>query len=477
MNLPAASALPEPQPAVGSKRKNVNDLKEFTAAPSTFGVGADSVSLKGGTSWVQLAPKYDIKMHRPDPSMYGIHCTLLSECFALFKDDFGGAAVLSREDFCTAQEVCTAMSAFLTHPARKEAMNAILSRYLDTAVTILPVSSGGITADGGLSTQCGLSAANRMAAVMVEYKADMAIGNCTPVEQNIGYYIQCFRHMAAFARERSVCPSLLISVVGPYMSVSFAAHCQYVVIDPATPFVPLLVLPHDVDTMMQVARMLKAIKNCVGRLTAHYRELPPNTLSAEEFEQLQYPYKRSFVDHSSASCDFRYLRQLGKRLVFEAEVTAAGARADVQVGARILVKFTRTYCSAAHKVCEALVPPAAPRLHAETVMPGGWICVVMDFITDAVHFEAGQGGQAANDLSRAVTALHANNFVHADLRQQNILVSSGRAFLVDFDWSGTEGQQIYPPFMNHVGVQWANDAGDLLPLKKSHDVHFMNKLL
>ena len=426
---------------------------------------------------MQLAPKYDIKMHRPDPNMYGINCTLLSECFALFKEEFDGPALLSREDFRTTQEVCVAMSAFLTYPARQETMNAILSRYFDIAVTMVPVSSDGISADGGFTTQCGVSAANRMAAVLIEYKADMAIGNCTPVEQNIGYFIQSFRHMAAFARERSVCPSLLISVVGPYMSVSFAAHCQHVVIDPATPFLPLLLLPHDVDTMMQVARMLKAIKNCIGRLISHYRDLPADALSAEEFEQLQYPYKRSFVDRNRANCDFKYLRLLSKKQVFEAEITAAGDGAHVHVGERILVKYTRTYCSAAHKVCEALDPPAAPRLHAEISMPGGWICVVMEFISDAVHFVAGQGGQAAEDLSRAVTALHNNNLVHADLREQNILVSVDRAFLVDFDWSGTEGQQRYPPFMNHVGVQWASDAGDLLPLKKSHDNHFMNMLL
>ena len=456
----------------------MTDLCQFTAAPSTFGIGADSVSTKGGTSWVQLAPKFNIKMHRPNANMFGIHCTLLSDALAQFKDDFGGAAVLDRQDFATAQEVCISMSSFLTHPARLEAMNEILSRYLNIVVSMVPISSSGITADGGMTAQCGASAADRMAAMLLEYIADMAIGNCTPVEQNIGYYIQCFRHLAAFARERCVCPALLISVVGPYMSVSFAAHCEHVVIDPATPFIPLLVLPHDIDAMMQVARALKSVKNCVDRLCTFYRNLPENTLSAEEFEQLKYPYKRVFVDSaSSTNCEFAYVRQVGDKLVFEAEIVVAGEEARVQLGARILVKFSRTYCSAAHKVCEALVPPAAPRLHAVEAMPGGWFCIIMDFIADAEHFIAGQGGQAADDLSRAVSALHQRNFVHADLREQNILVTNGRALLIDFDWSGIEGESKYPPFMNHVNVQWASDAGDLLPLKKSHDLHFLNLLL
>lgn len=450
---------------------------ELTATPSTFGLSADSVSLKNGTSWVQLAPKHEVMMHRPDPSMHGIHCTLLSECFALFNADFSGAAVLGRDDFFTAQKVCMKMAGCLTHSARQVAMNDILSDYLGIWVAIVPISTDGISAEGGFVTQCGPSAANRMAAVLVEYEADMAIGNCTPVEQSIGYYIQCFRHLAVFARERSICPSLLISVVGPYMSVSFAAHCQHVVIDPATPFMPLLMLPHDVDTMMQVARMLKAIKNCAERLTVHYRGLPALALSADELEQLRYPYKRSFVGSNGASCNYKYLRQLGKRLVFEAEVTAVEAGAVVQVGAHILVKFTRTYCSATHRVCEALTPSAAPRLYAETVMPGGWICVVMEFIADARHFVAKQGGPAAVDLTRAVSALHESDFVHGDLREQNILVRDDRVFILDFDWSGTVGQLTYPPFMNHVDVTWADDAGYLMPLKKSHDTHFMNMML
>lgn len=426
---------------------------------------------------MQLAPKYDIMMHRPDTSMYGIHCTLLSQCFALFQDEFDGAAVLSCEDFCATQKVCAEMSAFLTHSTRQTTMNDILSRYFNISVTIVPVGTGGISVDGGITTQCGISAVNRMPVMLIEYKADMAMGNCTPVEQNIGYYIQSYRHMAAFALEKSVCPTLLISVVGPYMSVSFAAHCKHVVIDPATPFLPLLLLPYDVKTMVQVTRMLKAIKNCIGRLTSHYRDLPEGDVSTEEFEQLQYPYKRSFVDLNGATCEFKYLNQLGKKLVFEAEVTAVGNGAHVQVGARILVKFTRTYCSAAHKVCAGLDPPAAPCLHAEMLMSGGWICVVMDFISDAEHFVAKRGGQAADHLSRAVAALHEQDLVHADLREQNILVKDGRAFLVDFDWSGTEGQHTYPPFMNHEGVRWADDAGYLLPLKKSHDTHFMEMLI
>jgi tRNA A-37 threonylcarbamoyl transferase component Bud32 len=75
----------------------------------------------------------------------------------------------------------------------------------------------------------------------------------------------------------------------------------------------------------------------------------------------------------------------------------------------------------------------------------------MEYIEDAAYFVVGQGGQAAADLTRAVTALYARNMVHGDLREQNILVRDGRAFLVDFDWSGTEGEQMYPLFMNQVG--------------------------
>eukprot|EP01031_Cornospumella_fuschlensis_P034644 gene34644-41951_t len=144
---------------------------------------------------------------------------------------------------------------------------------------------------------------------------------------------------------------------------SFAAHCQHVVIDPVTPFLPLLLLPY-VDTMVQQRQLRLQVLASIGQ---------------------------------------------------EAGLRGGGPAAGD--GARILVKFTHTYCSAAHKVCEALVPPAAPCLHAETFMPGGLICVVMELISEAGHFAAGQGGKAAEDLSRAVIALHDNNFVHANLRE------------------------------------------------------------
>ena len=146
---------------------------------------------------------------------------------------------------------------------------------------------------------------------------------------------------------------------------------------------------------------------------------------------------------------------------------------------RILVKFTRTYCSEAHKVCEDLdlEPPVVPHLYAVNQMAGHCICVVMELIVGAVHFTAKQGRQAAQDLSRAVNALHARDLVHADLRCQNILVRDDRAFLVDFDWSGLRGQQMYPAFMNHEGINWAVDASDLMVVKKSHDIHFMNMLM
>ena len=107
-------------------------------------------------------------MHRPDPSMYGIHCTLLSDCFGHFKDDFNGGAELTRVDFFTAQKMCVAMTGFLSHPDRQKSMNDILSRYLNIAVTIMPVSSSGIIADGGFATQCGMSAADRMIPVILE---------------------------------------------------------------------------------------------------------------------------------------------------------------------------------------------------------------------------------------------------------------------------------------------------------------------
>ena len=50
-------------------------------------------------------------------------------------------------------------------------------------------------------------------------------------------------------------------------------------------------------------------------------------------------------------------------------------------------------------------------------------------------------------------------FAHGDLRENNIFwdSGSGRVVLIDFDWSGEDGIDLYPPFMNPT-ISWPTGA-------------------
>lgn len=64
------------------------------------------------------------------------------------------------------------------------------------------------------------------------------------------------------------------------------------------------------------------------------------------------------------------------------------------------------------------------------------------------------------DIIAAKNLLHANNYVHGDLRVPNMLISGRRAYLIDFDWSGEIGKARYPRDLNK-DVTWPLPA-DLL---------------
>jgi len=45
--------------------------------------------------------------------------------------------------------------------------------------------------------------------------------------------------------------------------------------------------------------------------------------------------------------------------------------------------------------------------------------------------------------------------------------------VIDFDWSGREGDVTYPGFMNHIDVNWPEGASDNKFIYKAHDLDFM----
>lgn len=126
---------------------------------------------------------------------------------------------------------------------------------------------------------------------------------------------------------------------------------------------------------------------------------------------------------------------------------------DVLEHSKLVVKFTKSYSAAAHEICYD-TNQSAPRLFGMSTLPGGWKMVVMEYLNAESFQQISDNNDHHAKLKVALDALHFHNLVHGDVRKCNVLVNDrdARVCLYDFDWSGEEGEQLYPPFMNHEDI-------------------------
>ena len=428
-------------------------------APSSFG---ETVIHKNRKAWPALVNRHEMGTHRPDPSFYGIHTTLLHPAFGMFMDDIDMTRVseLTRDDFAFTLEFCREMSAvYPSEDLRQDKALRLLRVYLEEDIhPRRPNPSNQSSSDGSI-VACVTAP---VVVLNLEIKNEIGHGGAEPIFEGLGYYLNFFRQ-EQWCFGKCVVPALLVTSVGAHLSVSFVAHAEQVVMDPATPLLPLLFLPHDRAMMESVARCLWAVKRCVKHLKQFYSELQHST-ATDSIERFSFPYLNSVVvDGVADPVHIDYLSQVGKKLVFRALL-------ELPTGAvEIIVKFTKQYCEAAHRVCYEF-ERGAPYLYHIGHLPGHWIAVVMEDIQETRLFCKDSDWPI---LSRLVNKLHEHNIVHGDLRLGNILISADRVCLIDFDWSGVVDEQKYPSFMNHADIIWPPGASDGLCLSKEHDLHFL----
>lgn len=82
---------------------------------------------------------------------------------------------------------------------------------------------------------------------------------------------------------------------------------------------------------------------------------------------------------------------------------------------------------------------------------------------------------AIGELRRAIDILHDNGFVHGDLRRPNVLIQNDQVKLIDFDWSGKEGEVKYPETMS-MEHGWHPDVRRCGPIEKVHDEYMFAKI-
>ena len=245
-----------------------------------------------------------------------------------------------------------------------------------------------------------------------------------------------------------------------------------------TDTIPLFFHQTDIAKQKKAARYFGAYRRALRSLEEWYRKLKDGELD-------QPPHSSLFPDHQMfTSLDDGRLKTLrftsqpnSDKLVF----MALGPGNE-----KLIVKFTTSYSKAAHEYAQSI--GFAPRLRGFDTLPGGWILVAMDDVSDNYSdLECDERPLSESDaqlLQSKIGLLHQHHFVHGDVRAANILVRNNLAgpqepqfLLVDYDWAGDAGTAIYPADLKKTTVWRPEDVDDGKLITAEHDCQMLQFIL
>ena len=142
------------------------------------------------------------------------------------------------------------------------------------------------------------------------------------------------------------------------------------------------------------------------------------------------------------------------------------------------MKFVmRPYGEEAHRLLARQVPSLAPQLFwCGEVVHGKTMVIMQDLSLGQsvdVHPRDKNEDDIAiieKDIRAALDLLHSHDLVHGGIRADNIVIADGRGHLIDFDWSGKDGEARYPDSLNRK-ITWPDHPDRLASARiwKDHD--------
>lgn len=256
----------------------------------------------------------------------------------------------------------------------------------------------------------------------------------------------------------------MIAAPGPWIAIHGAVLCdEGWIVQPLTDMVNLQYDPYDSPRMLNIGRLFLALRESLKELDIFYKEIENKATS------VLWPSIRTYQD-----TQFEYLERLLPKYLSKAVFKGS----TLPNNEFIVIKFTNSYCIDAHRLLQT--QGLAPRLRYFSgddktfKKPGGLEMVIMDFVED--DSESPLTSKGREDVRRAIEQLHAAGYVFGDIRDANILkLPNGHAMLVDFDWSGREGQVFYPMGLN-MQIKWPPGSGASMPIQKAHDLFMFGQL-
>ncbi|DAZ94907.1 TPA: hypothetical protein N0F65_003077 [Lagenidium giganteum] len=421
------------------KKRKLAQVRELIT-PSSF------AKCKGGGSWEKWLKKLDgqIECHRIERSVdeTPIPLVLLNKTFARFEEnckqiEFGNEDCEFVRNLCHGMSTPNESEAALAEKARELLKEYLLADF--PASTITPATVNGSVSDG--SYRYGET-------LLLNLVCKLQKGD-DPTMQNVAYYIKNLPDEI----DRQF-PWFLVDICGPLMSVFGIVNTgdENAICEPLVMSFPLLFFDNE-WLIISLTRACASLKRAVRELTEECEQRVSSSRKLARWQQtidldrLRFPYKDAV-----------------ERYVFVAKV---------QDGNEVIVKFAKRYGMEVHQYCSSA--GFAPALICCESLPNGWFFVVMERLPliPLSRVEVNDR-MVRHQLIEIKSHLAAASLVHGDLRENNVMWDpvKHRVVLIDFDWSGKDGTDTYPPFMNPE-IMWPPGAESGKPLRVAHDAYWL----
>ena len=404
---------------------NKENLKNLFPNPSSFAKFSDK------RSWVKTLKKDTneiIFCYRKENNKDAYPLILMHPIFANFVDDSLNMQI-SEKDCNFFLKLTSAMcGSFDCESDRMVKFHELFFEYSD--LRFIRSKVGGCETDGTILRNDGTFLCN------LEVKNEKGTGGGDPYMQNLAYFINFFD------TEKN-CPCFLLELCGPSFSVSGIVNTfESIICEPLTPSYSLFPVPLS-HLNEGIIRMFSALVNALHKLS----ELKDSTLSTFPY----CPLNNILIEEHLQNLTF-------------------SGKSD---GKDVIIKYCKRYGREVHECLEK--NGFSPKLLLVEDMKPNIKFVVMEKLNlrdlnDKDSVEA--------DANRILEILHENNYVHGDLRFCNmkINVDTNRLTVLDFDWAGVNGRDVYPLFMNE-NIKWPEGAKSGNFLQFEHDKEFIDRLL
>jgi hypothetical protein len=302
----------------------------------------------------------------------------------------------------------------------------------------------------------GVLVAAKSPAVIFEVKNEVYSTKTDAHMQAMYYYLRLWgRADCEHLRYNSYCPTLIITIAGPSLTIHGAVYVESkVLVDELCAPLSLLPDPDNRGATIRLVAALRAITIAVDALIDHHTSMHHTF----DKSQLSFPCLRHFTGLTDSAFDIIYTHQLTRRVY----------RGQDSTGRQVIIKFSPIGCCLrAHTLLAD--HNLAPSVFAidESLRPF-WHVTLMAWVDAEPHCNLRQSS-TSNQLRSALQLLHREGLVHGDLRAPNILLGrDGRLRLIDFEFAGVDGTAVYPALLN-PNIAWPLGVRDGAVLKAEHD--------